>query len=81
MINICMAKWRNNLNEKQTLQKQQYLQMCTILFENVELFTARQRDALVGMQRRLKRNQLDELTLKRIDGLVRYAQKRQAVDK
>lgn len=75
-----MAKW-SKLNKPDTLQKQQYLQMCDILFQNVELFTARQRDALVGMQRRLKRNQLDELTLKRIDGLVRFAQKAQHYDK
>lgn len=53
------------------LKISQYLSLCDLITEHKAVLTPRQADALVGMQRRLKKGICDELTCKRIDGLFK----------
>ncbi len=66
-----------NKNMDNELRREQYITLCEILHTNKHLLKSRQRDALVGMQRKLQKGICDNSVTKRIDGLFTSVQKQQ----
>jgi|DEB0MinimDraft_6_1074348.scaffolds.fasta_scaffold17711_4 hypothetical protein len=62
------------------LKIEQYLTLITVIESNKQCLKSRQRDALVGMKRKLQKGICTQDVTKRIDGLFKYVQK-QAVSK
>jgi hypothetical protein len=63
-----------NISMDNELRREQYITLCEILHSNKHLLKSRQRDALVGMQRKLQKGICDDAVCKRIDGLFKYIQ-------
>jgi len=56
------------------LKIDQYLTLVEVIESNKHCLKSRQRDALVGMKRKLHKGICDENVCKRIDGLFKYLQ-------
>tara|TARA_R100000734_G_C3304911_1_gene95419 strand:- start:61 stop:429 length:369 start_codon:yes stop_codon:yes gene_type:complete len=72
---FCINNCTRIINMTQELKQQQYISLCELLWTHKDSFTLRQRDALKGMQRKVKKNILTEEVTNRIDGLFRHIQK------
>jgi len=59
------------------LKIEQYLTLITVIESNKQCLRSRQRDALVGMKRKLQKGICTEEVTKRVDGLFRFIQSQQ----
>jgi len=59
------------------LKIEQYLTLITVIESNKQCLRSRQRDALVGMKRKLQKGICTEEVTKRVDGLFRFIQPQQ----
>jgi hypothetical protein len=59
------------------LKIEQYLTLIKVIESNKQCLRSRQRDALVGMKRKLQKGICTEEVTKRVDGLFRFIQSQQ----